>query len=261
MTRRAAPYAAASVLAALLLAPLLVAGPAYAARTVTISITATGPKPASTTAAVGDTVVFVNDDATFVHQVGSGSGPWTSKWESPPLPPGGRYQAPRLTKPGTYTYKGVNLDSFTGKVVVPAAASPAPRATTTAAPGPSKSPQATASPSPTGSAGAAGAPPLAGGLAAVGVPSASPIAGAPAPVVAPTLPGEQQPSTAPSGPTVAIGSGRLPEPPTNRGYGLPASLAAVAAAGVASLLVRVLLAHPAARRARHASGVRSVTVD
>jgi hypothetical protein len=68
--------------------------------------------------------------------------------------------------------------------------------------------------------------------------------------------------TEPSGPAVAIGTGRLPEPPTGRRYGLPAALAAIAAAGVASLLVRLLLAHPAARRAKHARGRDiPVTID
>ena len=42
--------------------------------------------------------------------------------------------------------------------------------------------------------------------------------------------------------------GRLGAPAGYRGYGLPAALAAVLAAGVASLLVRLLLAEPAARR-------------
>jgi len=72
------------------------------------------------------------------------------------------------------------------------------------------------------------------------------------------------PSAEPSGDVVAVGHGRLPEPPTGRKYGLPAALAAVGVAGVASLLVRLLLAHPAARRAKHAAtgrGDLTVTVD
>ena len=44
------------------------------------------------------------------------------------------------------------------------------------------------------------------------------------------------------------GPDRLVNPPTRRGYGLPVALAAVLVGGVASLLVRVLLAEPAARR-------------
>jgi len=77
------------------------------------------------------------------------------------------------------------------------------------------------------------------------------------------LPGEVLPSPSPSpvAPAVLAAPGRLPEPSTARRYGLPAALAAVAAAGVASLLVRLLLAHPAARQARHARSGPAVTVD
>jgi hypothetical protein len=75
----------------------------------------------------------------------------------------------------------------------------------------------------------------------------------------PAAPAGPEPETAPepeAGPTTAAAvPGRLGSPPTARGYGLPAALAAVLAAGVASLLVRLLLAEPAARRrARHAMG-------
>ena len=40
----------------------------------------------------------------------------------------------------------------------------------------------------------------------------------------------------------AAPAGRLPEPASNRAYGLPVALAILAAGGVLSLLVRVLLA-------------------
>ena len=75
--------------------------------------------------------------------------------------------------------------------------------------------------------------------------------------------GETLPSagaTTPAGPFVVAAPGRLPSSATARRYGLPAALAAVAAAGVVSLLVRLLLAHPAARRAR-GRGDLTVTVD
>jgi hypothetical protein len=77
------------------------------------------------------------------------------------------------------------------------------------------------------------------------------------------LPGEALPSAGPlpSGETVAVAPGRLAEPSTARRYGLPAALAAVAAAGVGSLLVRLLLAHPAARHARRTGSGPAVTVD
>lgn len=240
--------------------PVTSVAPAHAAERV-IQITADGPVPALATVKAGDTIVFRNADPTFIHQVASASDNWD--FQSRPLAPGERFEAGTVTKPGEYLYKGVNLDDFTGKVVVPAP-SPAPsRAPTSPAPSPATSPAAqpgdpspAAEPSPTGGSGAAGGPLFGGGL-----PSAPPTPGAPAPNVAPVLPGaEEAPSPGPTGPVVAVQAGRLPEPATARRYGLPAALAAVAAAGVGSLLVRLLLAHPAARRRPVGSGP-AVTVD
>ncbi|MDT7570923.1 MAG: hypothetical protein QOE05_1097 [Actinomycetota bacterium] len=261
MIRRLSPYALLGVLMALALTPFLGVSPAYAARTITISLTPDGPKPASVTAAIGDTIQFKNDDATFVHDVGAASSNWPNpNFDSGPMPPGAVYSAGKLTKAGTYLYEGKNLDSFSGKVVVPAGSSPAPAKSPTAKPAPSKSAapasSPAASPSPTGGAGNIGPPPLAGGV----IPPPSPLAGGPAPNVAPTLAGEEVPSAEPSGDAVAVGHGRLPEPPTGRKYGLPAALAAVGVAGVVSLLVRLLLAHPAARAAKHAAGRGDLTV-
>jgi plastocyanin len=262
--RRASPYALLGVLMALALGPLLGVSPASAAKTITISLTADGPKPANVTAAIGDTIQFRNDDATFVHDVGNRSTNWPTQngsFDSGPMPPGQVFPVGKLTKAGTYTYEGKNLDSFSGKVVVPGAATPAPATSPTAKPAPSKSAaprqSPTAAPSPTGGSGNIGPPPLAGGV----IPPPSPSGGGPAPNVAPTLAGEDVPSAEPSAGAVAVAHGRLPEPPTGRKYGLPAALAAVGVAGVASLLVRLLLAHPAARRAKHARGHLPVTVD
>jgi plastocyanin len=270
VTRRAVPTLMLGALLALVLVPLLGIAPASAAaKTITISLTANGPKPASATAAVGDSVVFRNDDQTFVHQVSSASTNW--KFDSPPLAPGQTFQAGKLAKAGSYVYRGANLDSFTGKVVVPGGttASPAPAPSRSAGSPPSRSPAASSAPassapSPTGGTGQVGPPPLAGGFGTVGAPTppgASPAG--PAPNVAPTLAGEDPVVTAePSAVAVAIGRGRLPEPPTGRRYGLPAALAAVGTAGVASLLVRLLLAHPAAKRAKHARrGDVAATID
>jgi plastocyanin len=265
VTRRAAPCAVAALLLGLVLVPLLGVGPAVAAaKTITIDLTAAGPKPASVTAAVGDSVVFHNADATFVHEVASKSTNW--RFDTGPMAPGQSVAVGRLTKAGEYVYQGVNLDTFTGKVVVPAASSPAPAASRTASPAASRSAAPSAAPSapgasasPTSGSGVVGPPPLAGGV--IPGPSAPAGSGGPAPNVAPTLPGEEIASAGPTGGAVAIGRGRLPEPPTGRRYGLPAALAAVAAAGVASLLVRLLLAHPAARRAKHARGRSNVSVS
>jgi len=258
------PYVVALLLV-LLAFPVLTAAPALAARTITISITADGPKPAAVNAEVGDTIVFKNVDATFIHQARSASTNWS--FNTGPLAPGAQATAGKLSKPGEYLYEGVNLDSFKGKVVVPAVPAPAPAGSSTPAPKPAgsappgssggnSSPAAspTASPASTGGSGSAGGPSL-GGFGSVGGPQfpVAPSAGAPAPNVAPLLPGEVLPSagaTAPAGPVVVAAPGRLPSSATARRYGLPAALAAVAAAGVASLLVRLLLAHPAARARR-----------
>ncbi|GAC1441816.1 MAG: hypothetical protein NVSMB55_10600 [Mycobacteriales bacterium] len=262
MTRRLLAPALLGALLALVALPLLAAAPASAGRTVTVSITANGTKPASATAAVGDTVTFVNDDPTFVHQVANKSPNW--RFNSQPLTPGQHYTTPALTTPGTYDYQGVNLDSFVGRVVVPAstapAAAPAPTKSSAAAPSgqprspvPSPSASAAGSPSPPGGTAVVAPPPLAGGFGALTVspaPGAGALPPALAPNVAPTPVGQDVGSPAPSGSAIAIGTGRLPEPPTGRRYGLPAAVAAVAAVGVASLLIRLLLAHPNARRSR-----------
>ena len=174
MTRRAVPALLLASLLALVLLPLLGIAPASAAaKTITISLTANGPKPASITAAVGDSVVFRNDDQTFVHEVASASGPWEKGFDSGPLAPGQTYPGGKLTKAGDYVYRGANLDSFTGKVVVPGGttASAAPAPSRSAAPAPSRSAAPASSPtpassaSPTGGTGQVGPPPLAGGFA------------------------------------------------------------------------------------------------
>jgi plastocyanin len=250
---------AALVLLLALAGVLLGVAPAQAARTVTIELTADGPKPASVTVTAGDTVEFLNTDPTFVHGAQSKSTNWT--FDTQPLPPGARARAGTLSKAGTYTYESTNtLEQFSGRVVVPGttatAPSPARSAVSTPSRPPASSPAASPgaatpapSASPTGGSGVVGPPLISGGL-----PSAAPTEGGPAPDVAPVLPGgegEQSPEPAGSaGPAVAVSPGRLAEPATARRYGLPAALAAVAAAGVVSLLVRLLLAHPAARGRR-----------
>lgn len=282
MTRRAVPAALVGALLALVLMPLLAAAPAGAAGTITISLTALGPKPASINAAVGDTVTFLNADLTFVHQVASKSTNWT--FRSRPLAPGERFTTPALTKAGEYDYQGVNLDSFTGKVLVPAsapaaapsaapapsrsaAAATAPAASHAASPATSAAPSAaSAAPSQTGGTAEVPPPPLAGGFGAIFPANPVPGASGPAPAVAPlatALPGQDAAGGQSGASGVASGAGRLPEPRTGRRYGLPAALAAVAFVGVASLLVRVLLAHPAARRRRSGTGSGDVpaTVD
>jgi plastocyanin len=112
--------------------------------------------------------------------------------------------------------------------------------------------------------------PLSGGFAGTGT-APVPIPGDPlAPAIAPPLaltdegpaplpyiaaPLEQAPSVA------ALPTGSLPGVDTGRDRGLPAVLAALLVVGVVSLLVRVLLAEPAARRVPEAArGLRPVAV-
>ncbi len=228
---------------------LAAAAPASAARTITISLTADGPKPASVTAAVGDTVRFLNADATFIHQARSASDNWS--FDTRPLAPGQSFTAGTLAKAGEYRYQGANLDDFTGKVVVPAATTPAGSPAASTPPAASAPPAGTSpspSPSSTGGTGAASAPGFGGG-AVGGFPSGSPSASLPAPQVAPVLPGETPSASAgPAG--VLAEPGRLREAVGARRFGLPAALAAVGALGVGSLLLRLLLAQPASRAPR-----------
>ena len=237
---------------------LLLASPASAARTITISITAAGPKPASLTAAVGDTIVFQNDDMTFIHQARAASPNW--EFNTGPLAPGARVTAGKLSKPGTYLYEGANLDDFTGKVVVPApttGASPAPAGSPTttsgggSSPKPGSSDAPSASPSSTGGSGDADAPSLPG-FGSGGFPLPSAVPGGPAPAIAPVLPGVQPSDAAalPGTPGITASPGRLPGSSAARAYGLPVALATVGAVGVGSLIVRLLLAQPAARPRR-----------
>lgn len=277
--RVVASYALVALLLLAGATPLLAPTPAHAAVTRTIELTANGPKPVSLTAAVGDTIVFKNTDATFIHQVDEASTNWA--FDCGPLAPQQICNAGKLAKPGEYLFEGVNLDSFKGKVVVPAAPSPAASPRTSSAPAPAASSPSPASspasspadspagsspapaPESTGGSGTAGGPLIGGGFGSGGVPLASASPGGPAPDVAPVLPGSEDGAASPSAdePGVITALGRLPEPATARRYGLPAALAAVGVAGVGSLLVRLLLAHPAARARRREGGGPPVAVD
>ena len=273
----------ALVLAALgaLLASVLLAAPASAEDRV-VTITDAGVMPTSMTVAVGDTVTFVNEGTRLDLVARSTSENWTFSSELPILP-GRSYTVPadRLTGPGTYAYAvgDEGEEPFTGSVVVPAPPSPSPRPAGSPpasgggpapagggpAPGPGPGGQPPA-PAPGGGTGVA-QPPVTGGFSSAPGPL-SPLPGgtgtAPAPSIAlpELLPAEETVGPAPQTadePEVAAGPlavpGRLGAPAGYRGYGLPAALAAVLAAGVASLLVRLLLAEPAARRrARGAVG-------
>ena len=250
-----------AVLAALA-GSLLLAAPAAAAEKV-VTITADGVTPKVLEVAAGDTVTFVNEDSSFGYRAVATSDNWDLDSGPVGLLPGRSYTHPDpITETGTYTYRVAEGEAYEGSVVLPspsAKPSPSKPAGTSPKPSPQAPPQSPSpASSPTGGTGTA-EPPVPGGLGTIETdPSPVPGGVAPPPAIAlPELPGESagpDPETAPepdAGPTTAAAvPGRLGSPPTARGYGLPAALATVLAAGVASLLVRLLLAEPAARRAR-----------
>ena len=271
MARR---LSASAVLLVALLGSVVLAAPAQAAERV-ISITADGLLPRTLTIAAGDTVVLVNDDAAFRYRATSTTGRWSFDSGLIPLARGQRYVLPEISDSGAYGFTVFQNEApFTGTITLPAPGTAVPRPATSPSTGsssggstkasptsqPSSQPSgaASASPAPAGGTGAAALPPLSAGFGAVD-PAPSPAPGAPAPAIAPdllALPGEvpapQAAGKAVASPTPLTNSaiqGDLPGTGTSRGYGLPAVLAAVLAAGVASLLVRLLLAEPAARRA------------
>jgi plastocyanin len=294
-----AAYGAVGALSALTVTLLLVATPAWAGRTLTISIGPGGPSPAMLAAMPGDTVLFRNDDPALPHQLRSTSGNWT--FDTGPLLPGATATAGTLTGPGEYVYSGATLDSFTGEVVVSGATgnnvtpsqSDAMSPSSSATPTPTPTATATATPTetPTASAHAAApqSPPPAAPSRSVSArssgtitpsalsppasPTTAPLTGAfpdlraggtasglpsgPAPALAPVPTGAAGTGGwAAAAAGVPVGSGSLSADERTRRYGLPAVLAGVAAAGIGSLLVRLLLAHPAAygrSRGRHAS--------
>ena len=258
------------------------ARPAAASTATVIHVTA-GGTPNDVRATVGTTVTFRNDDATFPHAFQSSSGPWS--FSTGTINPGQEYVVPApLGAAGTYGYVGSGLDGarpgFGGTVTVnenAPAPVPAPTATTPTAPNAAASsaprPSSAApkpSPSAAGAVPAPSASPTAGparaGGTGVGVPAPlpgflggslgvtpAPVAGGPAPNVAPPVltgaPGGPAPAAeAPGAGGPAVRGGRLPEPATHREYGLPSVLALLAALGIASLLVRLLLAEAARSR-------------
>lgn len=221
-----------------------------------IRVTPTGPTPAVLDVAPGEKISFVVEGDP-VDRLESTSANW--KFDSCPLVlicPRSYAVATALTQPGTYTYKATRGDAVrTGTVVVaaPAASTPPPPAVPAAKPGPTG---AAAQPPPgTGGTGTTALPPLAGGFGPLQQPGGPAPGGfAPAPTLAlPLLPesaGGPLPATAPPPELGALTSlavaGDLPGQPTMRRYGLPAALAAVLAAGVLSLLLRLRLSERSA---------------
>lgn len=232
-----------------LLAVLFLPAPAQAAGH-TVTLSTGGPSPSAITISAGDTVTFRAGDGNTYH-VRRSAGTWTFSATVTSAKP---VTTPPFTQAGTYSYT-TTFDTLLGEspasngsITVPAtppsptpSASPSARPSATATPRPTASPSPSAAPSPSG---VALPPPIVGGVeptptgspsaqpapvVAVGRPSASPLPPSPVPVVDYADPTE-----------IAQGSAH--------GFGLPATLAVVAVVGVVSLIVRILLAAPEARR-------------
>lgn len=238
----------ATLLTGLAAAGLLLATPAQASIR-TITLTAQGPSPAQLTIGKGDVVNFFNTD-NVSHTVTRTTGGWAF---NAVIEAGKSKATSTFTATGTFGYSDSHavVLNDAGTIVVKAAA-PAP----TTSPKPSPKPSPTTSPvvKPTATSTPTASPttqPTRSGTAigpGIGVgtfPSASPGATAgPRPDVAAPEPSE-------SGAVQNLGysdRGLVQDSPHR--YGLPAALALVAILGVLSLLVRLLLAEPAARRHR-----------
>ncbi|HWH28173.1 MAG TPA: hypothetical protein VNU26_04285 [Mycobacteriales bacterium] len=247
---------------ALLVAALVALGlawtatPAAAARTVDVVLSASAP--AAVSLAPGDSVRFVNGETGPLappHRVTATQRGGSTSWQyESDLLAGGQSTEPVVFRSaGTYLFidrrggPGPLGTEQLGRIVVSA-----PRTSTDPAPQP-----APAAPAPAPPAQPAPAPAPAPETARTPAPSTAVAAPAPldVPLPAPTDDGPAFPQhesgavddAADGPPPVQALRGPLPGALTSRGFGLPASLAAVAALGVASLLVRVLLAEPAAR--------------
>jgi plastocyanin len=242
---------AAAVLT-VLLGVLMTASPAHAATNHVVTLATNGPQPGNVTIAVGDTVTFKAADGNTFH-VRRTSGSWTFTATVTTAKPA---TTKAFTAAGTYGYSST-FDTIlgesppaSGSVVVPAS-SPSPTAKPSTTPKPSTSasprPSASGSPSPTAAptqSGVAVPPPITGGV--VPTPSPTPAPNGPAPQF-PTTPDQtSSPTSAPAANVqYADPSGLVQK--SRHGYGLPTLLAVVGIVGVATLLVRLLLAQPEAR--------------
>ena len=233
-----------------------------AAATATVTLGPQGPSPATVTVARGDTVRFVNSDSV-THTLTHTSGPWSF---TATVAAGGHQDTPAFTASGTFSYSDrrnfVVSTTASGSVVVPAngpAPAPSPRPSGTPKPTPTPKPAVTRTPPPPGATpppGASSTPGATSTPAALPSASVSPGSG-PAPTALPPVAGTGQtgapgPAASPSGtpaPSVSYAQRGLTQGSSHR-YGLPAALAVVAITGLASLLLRLLLAEPAARRRR-----------
>ena len=226
------------------------ASPARAA-TVTVGLTVQGPAPNPANVNAGDTVVFVNRDGVD-HTIKA-----TSGWTFTKVIAAGQQASYVFTKAGTFGYTDQHAVLINEATVVVKGGTPAPSPTArpTTSPKPQPPPKPSATPAATSSAtptqtstpnpstGTATRP----GIGTAVIPTATPT-GLPQPDIAPPVRGNPNLTSSPvPSSAVRYSSRGLVQDSAHR-YGLPSALAVVALTGVASLLVRVLLAHPAARR-------------
>jgi hypothetical protein len=240
--------------------------PSAQAASVTITLSFQAPSPSNAAAVAGDTIVFSNTDQV-VHAVKSKTGAWSF---SKSVAAGASYSVKLPTTAGTFTYSdthdvpifGATVDSGTVTATTPKpsasptrkpTATPAatPRATGKPTPQPSVQPSGQPSATPTGTPTAGVGTALQPGLGTGVLPTPTPTGPGPQPNIAPPAPNASNApanasSTATSGPRVKYADKPLTRDSSHR-YGLPALLAVLGLTGVASLLVRFLLAHPTAR--------------
>jgi plastocyanin len=251
---------------ALLLSLFALALPVSPARaaTVTVTLTVQGPGPNPASAAAGDTVVFANSDAV-THTVKA----YGSNWAFDVRIAAGSSASHVFAAGGSYGYTDThavglfNSRSDVGTVAVSAPATkPTPAPVRTAAPSPAprapaKPPAASASPATSASPAAPGAgTALAPGLGSLTLPTAGPVpsAGLPAPDLAAPPPETALAQPTPQSTVGAVYADKGLTQGSPHRYGLPAVLAVLAVTGVASLLARLLLSEPAARRRRTRPG-------
>lgn len=246
---RVAPYA---LLAVVLLTALAFA-PGARAATKTVTLTNQGPSPTSITIAVGDVVKF--DNQSNVDHTITSAKTWSYKRT---VAAGSAASTAPFTAAGTYAYSDDFIlvaipQQVNGSIVAKGAAatasptpkptaSPTPRPTST--PSPTRSPTATpsASPSPSTGTGTAVGPGLGTGVLTSAQPTPS---DGPNPDIA--APGSPSPSTS-AGPVIAYGEKAAVVQGSPHRFGLPAALAVVLMGGVLSLILRLLLSLPEARR-------------
>ena len=245
-----------ALLLALLGLSLSVAGPASAANR-PVTLTGSGPSPARISIAVGDAITFTNaDELGFSHVVTSSGDGWT--YGPTMVASGASTTTAKFAQPGTFTYTDhrntISADR-TGSIVVTGAPAASPRpasAPAAASPvsSPSQDPQPGAAPidpstAVTPTEGPSPAPVVAPAVAPAPVALAA-VTAAPVPASASaSASASPDPAQAPAGPLAVTGS--VNNSNHQQAYGLPAALAALAIAGIASLLIRLLLSHPAAR--------------